>query len=143
MIYDVLASYYDALVKDEEATAAWVELIQRHVSGKEVMEVACGSGEITIALAQKGYHMHASDISPAMIEAAKAKAGAELVEWSIMDMRQLQGGTYDGILCLCDSFNYLLEEEERDCFLSANLCAPQRRRRVHRGHAQRGSSARI
>lgn len=112
MIYDVLASYYDALVKDEEATKAWVELIQRHVSGKEVMEVACGSGEITIALAQKGYHMHASDISPAMIEAAKAKADAELVEWSIMDMRQLQGGTYDGILCLCDSFNYLLEEEE-------------------------------
>ena len=60
MIYDVLASYYDALVKDDEATAAWVALIQRHMQGNEIMEVACGSGEITIALAQKGYHMHAA-----------------------------------------------------------------------------------
>ena len=116
MIYDVLASYYDALVKDDEATAAWVALIQRHMQGNEIMEVACGSGEITIALAQKGYHMHASDISPAMIRAAKAKPGAAMVDWRVMDMRQLQGGAYDGILCLCDSFNYLLEEAEVSSF---------------------------
>ena len=31
MMYQVLAKYYDALVKDDEATAAWVDLIKAHM----------------------------------------------------------------------------------------------------------------
>ena len=49
MMYGTLAQFYDALVKDEEATQAWVSLIEEYVNGKEVLELACGSGEITIA----------------------------------------------------------------------------------------------
>ena len=50
MMYQILARFYDALVQDEEATNAWVSFIQRHIQGKRVLELACGSGEITIAL---------------------------------------------------------------------------------------------
>lgn len=113
MMYEMLAHVYDALVKDDAATQAWVKLIQTHVHGKELLELACGSGEITIALARAGYHVHASDLSADMIDEAKRKEGSELVTWSVMDMCDLHMEEhFDGILCLCDSFNYLLQEEQ-------------------------------
>ena len=81
MMYELLAHVYDALVKDDEATACWVELVKAHIRGTELLELACGSGEITIALAQEGYHVDASDLSAAMIEEAKKKRGSERALW--------------------------------------------------------------
>ena len=54
MMYEKLAEFYDALVKDEEATKAWVDLIESYLPKGKIMELACGSGEITIALAKDG-----------------------------------------------------------------------------------------
>ena len=73
MIYNTLATYYDDLVKDEQATKAWVDWIEKHKSACSMLECACGSGEITHALAKKGYTMSALDISQQMIDQAKAK----------------------------------------------------------------------
>lgn len=113
MMYETLARYYDALVKDDEATAAWVKLIEERILKGRILELACGSGEITIQLASDGYEMHASDLSADMIQAAKAKPGSELVEWQVMDMCHFTiDECYDGILCLCDSFNYILHFEQ-------------------------------
>ncbi|MBS5042266.1 MAG: class I SAM-dependent methyltransferase [Clostridium sp.] len=113
MMYELLAHVYDALVKDDEATQEWVSLIKKHIKGKELLELACGSGEITIALAQEGYQVTASDLSADMIAEARKKSGSELVEWSVMDMCELHmEKQFDGILCLCDSFNYILKETQ-------------------------------
>lgn len=113
MMYEALAQYYDALVKDDEATRAWVELIEHYIPQGSILELAAGSGEITIALANDGYDMHASDLSDDMIQVAKKKAGSEKVDWFPMDMCDFQvDGVYDGILCLCDSFNYILKDEQ-------------------------------
>lgn len=113
MMYQTLAHFYDALVQDEEATQAWVEFIKQHSQGNEILEVACGSGEITIALAKQGFHMDASDLSNDMLEVAKQKQGAHAIHWFQQDMRYLTSDKqYDTILCLCDSFNYILEEQE-------------------------------
>ena len=38
MMYELLAHVYDALVKDDEATACWVELIKAHIRGTELRE---------------------------------------------------------------------------------------------------------
>lgn len=109
-MYDKLAAYYDALVKDEEATAAWVDFVKQHAVGHSFLEVACGSGEITLALAKAGYHMTAGDISEEMLKQAQAKPNSEAVAWHYLDMRDLQAfGTYDSILCFCDSVNYLID----------------------------------
>lgn len=113
MMYEKLAQFYDALVKDEEATKAWVDLIETYLPKGKIMELACGSGEITIALAKDGYEVHASDLSADMIQQAKAKQNSELVEWKVMDMCNFTDvDLYDGILCLCDSFNYVLKEKD-------------------------------
>lgn len=112
MIYNVLAKYYDGLVKDDEATKAWVDFIEPHIEGNKILELACGSGEITIALAKKGFAIEASDLSAAMIEEAKKKPDADKVNFFVMDMCNfIVDKKYNGILCLCDSINYLLSEE--------------------------------
>lgn len=112
MMYEALAHFYDALVQDDEATAAWVQLIEASIPKGRIMELACGSGEITIALANAGYQVTASDLSADMIAEARKKPGSEAITWSCMDMCKFtDSNTYQGILCLCDSFNYLLDED--------------------------------
>ena len=113
MIYSTLAQYYDALVKDDEATQAWVDWMAAWKPGKKVLELACGSGEITHELACLGYDMTALDLSAKMIERAKEKDVENRIQFYVQDMLDLSNfSTYDAILCLCDSFNYILEKED-------------------------------
>ncbi len=119
LMYDKLAAYYDALVKDEEATKAWVDFVKRHGVGRRILEVACGSGEITLALAQQGYQIDAGDISAPMLKHAQAKRGSEQIHWRCFDMRDLHAcKQYDSILCFCDSINYLTETQDWQTFFT-------------------------
>ncbi|MFR9255122.1 MAG: hypothetical protein ACLVJ6_06165 [Merdibacter sp.] len=42
-MYDVLASYYDALVEDAQARDAWIELIEANIRGRSILDAACGA----------------------------------------------------------------------------------------------------
>ncbi len=113
MIYHQLANFYDALVKDDVATNEWVHLVKQNIKGKHILELACGSGETAIRLAQEGYRVDASDYSEQMLQKARAKQGSQDVHWFLMDMLKFHvHKCYDGIICLCDSINYILKEEE-------------------------------
>lgn len=113
MIYDTLAKYYDILVKDDEATRMYVDWIESFEPKKRVLELACGSGEITHQLAQDGYMIDALDLSEEMIAAAEKKDKERQIAFYAQDMRDLSNlKTYDLIVCVCDSFNYLLEKDE-------------------------------
>lgn len=127
MIYNSLAHWYDMLVKDEEATKRWLEFTQRYIKKGKILELACGSGEITLAMSHSGYKVEASDLSGEMIKAARIKEGAETVHFFEADMRSFHlGKHYDGIVCYCDSINYLVTEEEvnamMDC-VDEHLCS--------------------
>lgn len=111
-MYQILAKYYDALVADEKATLAWVDFIESHASFHSILEFACGSGEITLALANKGYEVKASDLSKDMIEEAKKKKGADKVEFFVHDMISFLPEKVDLVLCLCDSMNYIIHEQD-------------------------------
>ena len=117
-IYQLLADYYDGLVKDDRSTLAWVDLIMRHARIQKVCEFACGSGEITLALAKRGASVVASDLSEAMVQKAMAKDVDHLVEWKVCDMLAYQDERrYDCVLCLCDSLNYLIEDNQIQTFI--------------------------
>ena len=60
-------THLDALVKDEEATAAWRDYTRRYCPPGPLLELACGSGEISIALAGAGYTVDATDLSLSLI----------------------------------------------------------------------------
>ena len=83
----------------------------------DCLELACGSGEITEMLAKRGYTMTALDLSEEMVKQAKSKNLEGSIQFLCQDMRNLSNlGSYSGIFCLCDSFNYILEKEEVDAF---------------------------
>lgn len=116
-IYETLGRYYDALVKDDQAADQWVDWIESFHPGKTVLELACGSGEITERLA-KQHDVTALDLSQNMIDAAKAKPGSENITFLQGDMRDLSGlSRFDMIGCFCDSFNYLEDKDEVRAFL--------------------------
>ncbi len=126
MIYNTLASYYDDLVKDDQATQAWVDWIEHYGKPCHMLELACGSGEITCQLASLGYQMEALDLSAEMVAQAKQKDVDGKIQFYTQDMCDLSNFTssFDAIACLCDSFNYILSIEEVASFfkqVSAHL----------------------
>ncbi len=114
MNYNQLAHIYDALVKDDEATKKWINFVNKHFTTKgELLELACGSGEITLALAKEGYQVLGSDIASSMLEELRKKDSKNTVDSFELNMIDFDlNRKFDGILCFCDSINYLSDKEE-------------------------------
>jgi SAM-dependent methyltransferase len=67
-------------------------LKQAEKYGSPVLELACGTGRITIPLAEKGFNVTGLDISEPMLELAKKKASEKgvNVEWVKADCQDFQ-----------------------------------------------------
>lgn len=80
-----------------------------------VVDLGCGTGTLTELMYRKGYDMIGVDLSEAMLNLAMAKkeeSGSEIL-YLQQDMRQLElYSTVGTVFSLCDSLNYILEEEE-------------------------------
>jgi SAM-dependent methyltransferase len=119
--YDALADAYDVFTGgycyDE-----WLERIEEQAlgagcSGRRLLDVACGTGKSFLPLLARGYDVMACDISPRMVQVARAKAPE--VDISVWDMRSLPRlGEFDLITCLDDAVNYLLDVDELDAFFA-------------------------
>ncbi len=80
-----------------------------------VVDLGCGTGTLTELLYNKGYDMVGVDHSESMLSVAmekKEKSGAEIL-YLLQDMRELElYSTVGTMLSVCDSLNYILQEEE-------------------------------
>jgi SAM-dependent methyltransferase len=120
-IFNDYARWYDDLYqdKDYEAETSFVEaLFKRHLTRPPValLDVACGTGGHAIPLARRGYSVTGVDLSPGMIEQARAKAGAAGLEirFEIADMRELAlelDAHFDAVLCMFASIGYMPDAE--------------------------------
>jgi len=116
--FTLIAPYYDELMHNVPYDF-WVryvqELIDRYrLQVKSVLDLACGTGNVAMRLAQMGYEVWGVDISAPMIAEAKRKAqeaGLD-VHYEVQDAAQLQLPTqFDLVLSLFDSLNYILSPE--------------------------------
>ena len=80
-----------------------------------VVDLGCGTGTLTELLSQKGYDMIGVDMSAEMLNVAlakKEKSGSPIL-YLCQDMRELDlYSTVGTVISVCDSVNYLLEDEE-------------------------------
>jgi len=114
--YDALAPAYDALTAGYRHDL-WLDRIVELASacglrGRRVLDIACGTGKSFLPLLERGYVVEASDLSAAMVEIARDKAG-DVADVRQEDMRDLsQRGPFDLVLCLDDAINYLLDHDD-------------------------------
>ena len=80
-----------------------------------VLDLGCGTGTLTELLARRGYDMIGIDLSEEMLRIAvdkRERSGLDIL-YLCQDMRELElYGTVGAVVSVCDSVNYLLEEDD-------------------------------
>ncbi len=118
--YTSLAKLYDSFSLDAPAKE-WAEYIDALLNnngakrGASLLDIACGTGMITLELCKKGYRITALDNSPDMLEVAAvrfAEAGAK-IQIINQDMREIKlHRKVDAAVCINDGINYITDAEE-------------------------------
>jgi SAM-dependent methyltransferase len=112
--YDQLAPYYHLLYPDWEASVARQSRGLAAVlsefgvaAGSPILDAACGIGTQTLGLAQLGYRVTASDISPAAVARARTEAEKRgfRVSFAVADLRRLSQAVAHGFAAVlaCDN----------------------------------------
>ena len=131
--YTVFSQVYDEFM-DNVDYEGWTEFIcerlkEHGITSGLVLDLGCGTGTLTELLADRGYDMIGVDGSEDMLMSAQEKKSAS--GHDILYLQQdLAGfelyGTVRAIVSVCDSLNYLTEEEElaRTFALVSNYLEP-------------------
>ena len=127
--YGAFAAFYDALTEDVDY-AAWADYLlaafSRHGGRADtVLDLACGSGSLSLELARRGCEVIGVDSSADMLAVAREKAAEEGADvlFLCQDMRALDlYGTVDGAVCMLDSLSHILHTDDlREIFRRLGL----------------------
>jgi SAM-dependent methyltransferase len=126
--YEAMAPVYDDFTAHHDYEGWLADLLValgRHgLPGKRLLDVGCGTGKSFMPMLPRGWEVTACDISSAMLELAREKAG-KAIRLEVADMLDLpRFGEFDLVWALDDAINYLLSPEELERALTgmrANL----------------------
>lgn len=115
--YSTLANFYDfSIGVDYDEWVEYLLALNLHYNHKphRVLDLGCGTGNLTLPLARQGHQLTGVDISSKMVEVARAKAEAAGLDipFYVDDMRNLDwsGVPFDTVISGCDVLNYLTTE---------------------------------
>ena len=115
MAYEYLAQCYDQFTEDVNYQR-WADYVEKHFARSKlpirtVLDLACGTGSLTLLLAQRGYEMIGADLSEEMLAQAAEKCrgiGDPEPIFLHQAMEELDlYGTIDACVCCLDSINYV------------------------------------
>ena len=114
--YTTFAQVYD-LFMDNVPYEEWSEYLlsvlkEYGIHSGVICDLGCGTGKMTRLLAQAGYDMIGVDLSEDMLTIA-SEQNEDGILYLCQDMCELElYGTAKAMISVCDSINYLLEEDE-------------------------------
>ncbi len=118
--YEALARAYDQLITPQEREQWLRDVPQRLAEAgvtppMRVLDLACGTGQLALCLAQAGYRVMGVDLSPQMLDQAAKNAQRQGVFLPLVqqDMRRLDlHHEVEAVLCVCDGLNYMTTPED-------------------------------
>ena len=117
--YQSFAQYYDGLTMnvdyEQQAECLWGILQRYGVKPGLLLDLACGTGSLSVLFAKRGAEVLGVDASGEMLCKAQQKAAEENV--SVLFLRQKMQqidlyGTVDAAVCTLDSINHLLRAKD-------------------------------
>ena len=120
MVYGEFAKIYDKLIYEDidyNLIAQRLKKImqENNIEQKDYLDLACGTGNVTINMAEDFKNVYAVDLSDDMLMQAFDKFQEKNINAQVIcqDMTELDlNHKFDLISCMLDSTNYILEEED-------------------------------
>jgi len=109
----LLAEVYDAENGWGSDDDFVLELLNRG-GPKRVADVGCGTGRVTIALADAGHRVTGVDPAGSSLARARRKPGAERVSWMLGTATALRPDSFDFIIMTAHVAQFLATDEEWD-----------------------------
>lgn len=123
--YGEFAEVYDLLtfnVPYDDLADYYARILKLYGAGTRVLDIGCGTGNLTVRLAKRGFEMIGADASTEMLTIAAGKSSE--VMWICQDMENVDiGGTVDAVISTLDSINHLETSEAiLQCFCRTADC---------------------
>lgn len=123
--YGDFAAAYDLLtfnVPYDEIADYYTEILCKMTSGKRLLDMGCGTGSLTVRLAERGFDVIGQDASPEMLSIAAGKSSK--IMWICQNMEETElGSKVDAVISTLDSVNHLNGRAAvLDCFRRAAEC---------------------
>lgn len=113
--YEELSKYYDVVFPLGKPQ---LKFITKRIEGKkDILDLAAGTGNYSIALAKEGYNVSSVDLDEEMVKkiAAKNKKEGTDVDPYVLDMKKIDvfgSNKFDAIICIGNSLVHLDNKEE-------------------------------
>ena len=113
-IYERLSQVYDAgwgtFAEQYLSLIDWL-LAEQNINNARILDIACGTGMLAMALADRGHFVRGIDSSSEMIALARSKStGIPNVSFKVQDMTDFTiQDEFDLVTCTYDSLNYILD----------------------------------
>ncbi len=117
--YSILARFYDRSMDvdyEEWVTYLLALGLRHHHLPSKILDLGCGTGNLTLPLARRGYELTGVDLSQEMVAVAtrKAQTIGEDIRFYVGDMRDFYVPQllFDTVISGCDVLNHLAAEAD-------------------------------
>lgn len=118
--YTGLAEIYDMTIDADYDK--WMEFVKKYmesrgidIKGKRLLELGCGTGNMTTRLREAGLDVTAIDISHEMLSVAEEKARSKRMRINFLNQDMAHfclNRDFEIAASFCDGYNYIIEEGE-------------------------------
>jgi len=112
-LYNELGKYFDLIAAasavDTEKEVAFLKTVFAEYDVRSVLDIACGTGRHSVALAKSGYDVIGIDYSERLLEVARSKArrlsGVRFLRQDVSGIKP--GQQFDAAICMWSTFGEL------------------------------------